>query len=373
MDLTELQRHWDQFGREDPLWAILTLPGKENRQWNPMDFFQTGVDEISAVLDYVKHRGLQLRRGAALDFGCGVGRLTQALCDHFDKVWGVDIAPSMIANARTFNRFGERCIYRVNARDDLAIFENGSLDFVYSNITLQHMPARFSLRYIREFLRVLAPNGAALFQLPAEPSSQLAAPQAGRTIAAGPLPARAFKTEISVKTSPITVHAGCRFSIETRVRNTGAVCWPSLGQPGGAYWLHLGDHWLDSAGTVIAFDDVRVCLPHDVASGETVWMTIEPFAPNQPGDYFIELDLVQEGVAWFKDRGASSTTVPVHVTDSDVPVQAKALVPRMEMHCVPSEQVVRLVERSTAEVVEMLEDEWAGPEWRSVRYLVRKK
>jgi SAM-dependent methyltransferase len=373
MDLTDLQQHWDHFGREDPLWAILTLPGKENRQWNLIDFFQTGVDEIFSVLDYVGHRGLQPGRGAALDFGCGVGRLTQALCSHFDRVWGVDIAPSMIANARTFNRFSERCIYQVNARDDLGIFEDGSFDFVYSNITLQHMPARFSLRYIQEFLRVLAPNGAALFQLPAGQNSQLVAAQVGRTIAAGPLPAGAFKAEISVKTSPITVRAGSRVSIETRVGNTGSACWPSSGQPGGVYWLHLGDHWLDGSGKVIAFDDARVSLPHDVAPGETAPMTIEPFAPNQPGDYLLELDMVQEGVAWFKDRGSCSIRVPVHVTENAVAAKAEAVVPRMEMHCVPSEKIVRLVEDSAGEVVDTVEDGWAGPEWRSVRYLVRKK
>ncbi|MCC6861887.1 MAG: methyltransferase domain-containing protein [Bryobacterales bacterium] len=335
MDLTELQRHWDQFGREDPLWAILTVPGKENRQWDPGDFFQTGVQEISEALGHVRSHGLDLRRRTALDFGCGVGRLTQALCHHFDRVWGVDIAPSMIAKAKAFNRFGERCIYAVNARDDLSGFENGSFDFVYSNITLQHMQPRFSLAYIREFLRVLSPGGVALFQLPAAPNAQRRAPVRGeagcapapagallsklaglfRGWAAGPsavrqsLPGGAFRAEISAGASSLTVPAGSRLSVEAVVRNRGAVSWPSLGRAGRACQVHLGNHWLNGSGKVILFDDARACLPHDVGPGDTARVTIELSAPNRPGTYVLELDMVQEGVAWFKDKGSRSTVV----------------------------------------------------------------
>ena len=104
-------------------------------------------------------------RKCALDFGCGVGRVTQALALHFDQVYGVDISPSMIQHADNYNQYGDRCEYLVNETADLRRFPDDRFDFIYSNITLQHMPARFTRRYIAEFVRVLAPTGVLLFQL----------------------------------------------------------------------------------------------------------------------------------------------------------------------------------------------------------------
>ncbi|MCC6861886.1 MAG: hypothetical protein IT158_25165 [Bryobacterales bacterium] len=42
------------------------------------------------------------------------------------------------------------------------------------------------------------------------------------------------------------------------------------------------------------------------------------------------------------------------------------------MHCVAAEEVLRAVEEKDGRVVDMREDGWAGPQWRSMRYLVRK-
>jgi ubiquinone/menaquinone biosynthesis C-methylase UbiE len=117
-------------------------------------------------------------RGRALDFGCGVGRLTQALGDHYEEVEGIDIAPSMVSLAARHNRHGERCRYRVNAASDLTVFASGTFDLVYSNIVLQHMEPRFSKPYIAEFVRLLRPGGVTIFQLP---SRRTAEPRSGRS------------------------------------------------------------------------------------------------------------------------------------------------------------------------------------------------
>lgn len=166
MNLRTLQRHWNQLGRNDPLGAILAHPERRNSPWEAGEFFQSGVLEINAVLARAESLHPLARRKRALDFGCGVGRLTQALAAHFDQVLGVDLSPAMIEHARGYNRQGARCEYRVNERSDLRQFRDGEFDFVYSSLTLQHMPPRFAKRYIAEFLRVLAPGGLLVFQLP---------------------------------------------------------------------------------------------------------------------------------------------------------------------------------------------------------------
>ena len=108
MDLNELQKNWDEFGKTDPLWAILTNPGRKGGKWTPEEFFASGRGEIAAIMNRAEALGFPVRREAALDFGCGVGRLTQALCAWFERCCGVDIAPSMIELARGYNTHGGR-------------------------------------------------------------------------------------------------------------------------------------------------------------------------------------------------------------------------------------------------------------------------
>ncbi len=166
MSVRQMRRHWDALARQDPLWAVLTDPEKKENRWRLDEFFETGRREVAALMEHLSGMELGLRRGRALDFGCGVGRLTQALADHFDQVVGVDISPAMVERAEALNRRGDRCNYRVNSSDDLSGHEDGSFDFVCSLITLQHIEPVFTLRYLREFVRVLAPGGILVFQLP---------------------------------------------------------------------------------------------------------------------------------------------------------------------------------------------------------------
>jgi ubiquinone/menaquinone biosynthesis C-methylase UbiE len=165
VDLERLKQSWDELGRSDPLWAVLTWPGKRGGRWEADEFFALGVSEVAELMEYVRSLGLSPGKGRALDFGCGVGRCTQALAAHFEEVWGVDIAPSMIEWAERFNRYGERCRYRVDDSPDLSRFPDGHFDFVYSKLTLQHIPPRYAKGFIREFLRVLHRDGVCVFQV----------------------------------------------------------------------------------------------------------------------------------------------------------------------------------------------------------------
>src|SRR5215831_9751330 len=121
MELKELQRNWDILGKEDPLWAILTWEDKKGNNWDLEQFFASGAHEIAEVMLYISDLHLDGPRHRALDFGCGVGRLTQALARHFAKVTGIDIAPSMVARARGLD-LEHRCEFIVNDRPDLSIF-----------------------------------------------------------------------------------------------------------------------------------------------------------------------------------------------------------------------------------------------------------
>ena len=165
MNLREWQDNWDALGKDDPLWVILTDPTKKGGRWDPKDFFATGETEINHLLQELKGKGHAVPKGVALDFGCGVGRLTQALAAHFETVHGIDISPSMIEHANRLNRYPEKVQYHVNGGNRLEAIEDRSVDFIYSNIVLQHIEPRFSKVYVQEFMRVLRPGGLAVFQM----------------------------------------------------------------------------------------------------------------------------------------------------------------------------------------------------------------
>ena len=168
MNLKELKYNWDKFGQLDPFWAVLSLNNKKGNKWESDKFFKTGQEEIERLINSVENSGIELSRKKALDFGCGVGRLTQALAQYFYEVYGVDISPSMLNLAHKYNSYGQKCQYFLNDTDNLKLFKDNQFDFIYSNITLQHMKPIYSQKYIKEFFRVLSPQGLLIFQLPSE-------------------------------------------------------------------------------------------------------------------------------------------------------------------------------------------------------------
>jgi SAM-dependent methyltransferase len=164
--LDRLRRDWEALGTADPLWAILTTPDKKGNQWNLEEFLQTGRDEVGELMARAQQLSRPARRRSALDFGCGAGRLTQALANYFDGVVGVDISTSMLALAERVNQQGDRCRYVLNRVSNLAIFDSGTFDLIYSRLVLQHLPPRLERAYLHEMLRVLSPGGLLVFQLP---------------------------------------------------------------------------------------------------------------------------------------------------------------------------------------------------------------
>lgn len=164
-DIDRLRETWRVLGEEDPLWAILSSPDKRGGRWALDEFFAAGENEIGAIDGYCTALGRPTSRKVALDFGCGVGRLSRAMSTRYTNVIGVDIASSMIARARKLNADRPNIRFVENGEADLRFIEDGSVDLVYSAITLHHIPAVLQRAYIAEFMRVLSPEGVAVFQI----------------------------------------------------------------------------------------------------------------------------------------------------------------------------------------------------------------
>jgi SAM-dependent methyltransferase len=160
--LEDLKKAWEGLAEQDALSAILTDDSRSGGRWNLAEFMATGDVEIETVMRHLAKIGhLPVMNGAALDFGCGVGRLTQALARRFTSAAGIDISEHMIRQAESLNQY-PNCRYVLNTAATLP-FEAASFAFIYSNIVLQHVPRHLAESYLREFLRLLAPGGILVF------------------------------------------------------------------------------------------------------------------------------------------------------------------------------------------------------------------
>lgn len=349
MELTELRRTWDKLGRDDPMWAVLTCPWYKGGGWDPDEFFRRGRVEVDDLLRRAQAHGLEPKKGSALDFGCGVGRLTQALAAHFASVVGVDIAESMVAEAERYNRHPGRCRYVVNDEADLGQFREGTFDLVLSSLVLQHMEPRFAQGYVSEFVRVLAPGGVAVFEVPSQFHTELQP-----SLSHLRLDARAYRAALSCGITRLTVLPRARFTVPVTVRNAGAEPWPASRED---LVIGLGNHWRRRWGTMLQHDDGRSYLSHDLGAGESVELGLQVTAPAAPGSYVLELDMVHEAETWFAHRGSSTLRIPVKVEGrrrlgaARPEPSAAEPAPVMEMHAVPEERIIELVASAGGRVV----------------------
>ncbi|CAM3991002.1 class I SAM-dependent methyltransferase [Kibdelosporangium persicum] len=359
-ELDRVRDAWETLGTSDPYWAVLTeheFHGGEAKT----RFFDSGRAEIRKLLDVLdKHR--RPYGDAAVDFGCGVGRLSYALAEHFKHVTGVDVARSMIEEARASNPFPDRVRFVHNDAATLP-FDDDSVDLVISVITLQHIRPALSLRYMLEMARIVRPGGHLLFQVPSH------------IPAVRPIPPWHSKAELHVLEAPSTLEVGENSYIRVGVTNASDGEWPS-GQ-----LLNAGNHWRRN-GLMAVQDDGRDSVRCPLKPGEHTEALIRIKAPAEPGSYELEVDVVQESVAWWADRGSQTVRVPVEVraaapaveapspADTPEPAAAPATIGAMEMHGVRKDLVCALFEQIGCTVLEATPDDRAGSDWVSYFYAI---
>jgi len=382
--LTEDQAFWDDFAKYDPLWAILSDPTKAGRQWDLPRFLETGRREISLLFYQLRALGLAVERRAALDFGCGVGRLSQPLASHFDRVVGVDVSAEMIRLANAINQYPDRVRYVCNVRDDLEIFDAGEFGFIYSNVVLQHIAPDRALSYLAEMLRVLAGGGLLVFQLPSH-----LRPEAEQRVVSRPMPEAAYTASVRVESDlPRRVMPGEALSLVASITNKSSLPWRQT-ESGP---LRLGNHWLSAGQEMLIQDDGRAALPSEIAPGQQCHVTIEVTAPMDPGEYVLECDAVHEGISWFADKGSAPWRSTVTVAGSSTLEPFKQEIDRpsadialsltndpslvspgpLPMHGIPSGIVEDAIAAHGGTLVRREPDERSGKEWVGYRYIVRK-
>ena len=100
---------------------------------------------------------------------------------------------------------------------------------------------------------------------------------------------------------------------EVVAQNTGRLDW--WPPPGSWPQLRLSHHRLSASGAVLRWDGERIPVPRVVAPGDSARFLFTFRAPDEPGSYLLEWDLVSEGECWFAACGSHAARTPLQVTD----------------------------------------------------------
>jgi hypothetical protein len=121
-----------------------------------------------------------------------------------------------------------------------------------------------------------------------------------------PLPEDGYRVGWRIESTPPMLPARGQATARVSFLNESPCSWSRV--------VHVGYHWRprDSEGQFIR-DGGRAIPDRRVNPGE--WATVEVFlkAPDRPGRYRLEYDLVFEGVKWFSERGGAIASVPIDI------------------------------------------------------------
>lgn len=244
MGLDEVRDDWTRLGSAEPLWAVCVDPDKRGGGWDDNEFLASGAAEIDGALRRLTELGIRPEGGRALDFGCGAGRLSNALAAHFETVVGVDISAPMLAEARRLDRSGGRIDFRLNDAPDLAAFDDGSFDLVYTDLVLQHLPPALAAGYLREFTRVVRPGGAMVIGVPEREKPTFK----GLVFRYAPWPLIRIAQRVVLRyPAPMRMHVWPTRQLSAVLAGGGARIAASDDYWGGDHWRHLR-HYVEVRG-----------------------------------------------------------------------------------------------------------------------------
>jgi ubiquinone/menaquinone biosynthesis C-methylase UbiE len=152
--LGDYREFWDRSATVDAVRAI-------SDQDDSSSFEISGKTDAKAMVALLPPGG-----GAALEIGCGIGRVLQHLAASCTELHGIDISAEMIEQARQRLEHLPNVHLHVGNGYDLEPIADDSLDLVFSQFVFQHTPKTTVYNYIVEARRVLRTGGVLRFQVP---------------------------------------------------------------------------------------------------------------------------------------------------------------------------------------------------------------
>ena len=177
------------------------------------------------------------------------------------------------------------------------------------------------LVYLVLTLSIACLSGCASISVPpasSTPTPSQPAKQEATNRIAGPLPESGFKAQVDLVEPPPKLRAGEKVIVNVRVKNASDVMWYARGgeintNPSNKFFLAVGNRWLQPDGKVLTNMDGRYGFDRDLKPGEETTLPLQITAPRTPGEYLLDVDVVQEQVAWFNEKGSPTAQAKVTV------------------------------------------------------------
>jgi SAM-dependent methyltransferase len=160
---------WERWGQRDPYFGVLTH--EKFRRANFTDaarseFLETGRLHVDYILGICKQRiDPAFAPSRVLDFGCGVGRVVIPFANCASEVVGVDVSPSMLAEARRNCDAHGATNVRLLPSDDALSAVDGTFDLVHSCIVLQHVELIRGRALFQHLVERIRPGGMGALQV----------------------------------------------------------------------------------------------------------------------------------------------------------------------------------------------------------------
>jgi hypothetical protein len=116
------------------------------------------------------------------------------------------------------------------------------------------------------------------------------------------------------------VNAGQLFTVTVTVTNTGTREWKKDACVSKTAF-RLAYHW--DGGPAPLYEGERKPVNKTVKPGEKVTLELAVLAPSLPGDYTLQLDMIEEGVTWFSTSTDQVKTGNIAVKVNPAPAQPK--------------------------------------------------
>src|SRR3954470_23645022 len=156
---------WEGFAQED---AQRYIDPRLGPGASTDEFIEGGRAVVERALEFA---GELPGRERALEIGCGLGRDTAHLAEHFAHVDGVDVSETMVRLATERGLPANVRLHVLSGRD-LSAFGDDTFDYVFSHLVFQHITDDAVVEdYLRDTARVLRTGGVATLQFDTRPSS----------------------------------------------------------------------------------------------------------------------------------------------------------------------------------------------------------
>lgn len=117
-----------------------------------------------------------------------------------------------------------------------------------------------------------------------------------------------FVASIHYDGGKIDVGPSGKTTLPIRVTNKSTAPWNSKDKD---HPVFISYHLLNAKGEMSSYDHLRTPFEQILKTGDSAKVDLMVDTPLKRGEYYLEVDMVKEKVAWFKDKGSKTILIPL--------------------------------------------------------------